>query len=367
MPYQNYYEILGLDPLATPEEIKKAYRRLAHQFHPDKNPGDSKAPEQFRRITEAYEILQDAKKRAAYDRYGSPSGRSGFGGFREPEDFDSPRKIFDDFLGEVFEDFFGIRKSKFTRVKGGDFRYNLEVSLEEAALGADMEIKVPRSSVCPLCRGNRCAPGTLPATCPVCRGWGSLRSQQGFFIREASCQCCGGEGRVIVRPCPQCRGTGRIQSNRLLSIRIPPGVDNGTRLRLRGEGERGRNGGYPGDLYVFISVRAHPLFSRAGNDVLCQVPISLVQAAEGGEVEVPTLYGKTKIKIAPGTPAGKTFTLKGYGMPILQGTGRGDQKVRLRVEIPSRLSKRQREILEAFYEISAGAKRSGGKSPASRS
>ncbi len=367
MIYQDYYELLGLDPLATPEEIKKAYRRLAHQFHPDKNPGDSSAPEQFRRINEAYEVLQDAKKRAAYDRYGTSSNRRGFEGFREPEDFRPPGEIFDDFLAEVFEDFFGIRRSRPGRVKGGDYRYNLEVSLEEAALGLGTEIKVPQRSVCPSCRGTRCSPGTLPATCPACRGYGSLRSQRGFFITSATCQRCGGEGRIILRPCPQCRGTGHIQLTRLLSIQIPPGVDNGTRLRLRGEGERGRNGGLPGDLYVFISVRTHPIFRRSGNDILCQIPITLVQAVEGGEIEVPTLYGKAKIKVAPGTPAGKTFTLTGYGMPILQGTSRGDQKVKLQVEIPSKLNKRHQELLDAFQRICAGAQKPGRKSPASRS
>jgi molecular chaperone DnaJ len=367
MAYRDYYEILGLDPLATPEEIKKAYRRLAHRFHPDKNPGDSSAPEQFRRITEAYAVLQDATKRAAYDRTGASPGWRGFEGFREPEDFHPPRKIFDDFLGEVLEEFFGTRGPKFARVKGGDFRYNIEVSLKEAALGLEMGIKVPRTSVCPLCRGTRCSPGTLPTTCPTCRGWGSLRSQRGFFITEATCQHCGGEGRVILRPCSQCRGTGRIQLTRLLHIQIPPGVDNGTRLRLRGEGEKGRNGGLPGDLYVFISVRAHPSFSRSGNDILCQIPITLDQAVEGGEIEVPTLYGKAKIKIAPGTPKGKIFTLKGYGMPILQGTGRGDQRVELRVEMPSNLNKRQQEIWEALNHLCAGAKRSGRRGPADRS
>lgn len=367
MFYQDYYERLGLDPLATPEEIKKAYRRLAHQFHPDKNPGDSSASEQFRRITEAYGVLQDAKKRAAYDRYGSSPGRRSFEGFREPEDFSPPGKIFDDFWGEVFEDLFRIRGPKVARVKGGDFRYNLEVSLEEAALGVRMEIKVPRRSVCPLCRGNRCSPGTLPTTCPACRGWGSLRSQRGFFITETTCPRCGGEGKVIVRPCSECRGTGHIQLTRLLPIQIPPGVDNGTRLRLRGEGERGRNGGLPGDLYVIVSVRTHPIFSRSGNDILCQVPISLVQAVQGAEIEVPTLNGIAKIKIAPGTPAGKTFTLKGYGMPILQETGRGDQKVKLRVEIPSKVNKRQRELLDAFNQICAGAKRAGREGPVRRS
>ena len=363
MFYQDYYELLGLDRLATPEEIKKAYRRLAHQFHPDKNPGDSSAPEQFRRITEAYEVLQDAKKRAAYDRYGAFPGRRSWEGVRESEDFSSPGKIFDDFLGEVFEDFFGIRGAKFARVKGGDFRYNIEVSLEEAALGLGMEIKVPRTSICPLCRGTRCAPGTFPTTCPTCRGLGSLRSQRGFFITETTCQRCGGEGKVILQSCCECSGRGHIQLTRLLHIQIPPGVDHGTRLRLRGEGERGRNGGLPGDLYVIVSVRTHPIFSRSGNDILCQIPITLVQAVQGAEIEVPTLGGKAKIKFAPGTPAGKIFTLKGYGMPILQGTGRGNQIVELRVEIPSKINKRQREILDAFNQIGAGTKRAGRGGP----
>jgi molecular chaperone DnaJ len=367
MIHQNYYELLGLDRLATPEEIKKAYRRLAHQFHPDKNPGDASAPERFRRITEAYEVLQDAKKRAAYDRCGSSSGGRNFEGIQEPEDFYPPGKIFEDFLGEVFEDFFGIQGRKPAGVKGGDFRYNLEVSLEEAAIGLATEIKVPRTSVCPSCRGTRCSPGTLPTLCPSCRGWGSLRSQRGFFITSAACRHCGGEGRVILLPCSQCRGKGQIPLTRLLRIQIPPGVDTGTRLRLRGEGERGRNGGRPGDLYVFISVKTHPIFSRSGNDILCQIPVPLVHAVEGGEVEVPTLYGTAKIRIAPGTPAGKTFTLRGYGMPVLQGSGRGDQKVKLRVDIPSKLNKRHQELLDAFNRICAGAQGGGREGPSGRS
>jgi molecular chaperone DnaJ len=365
MFYRGYYDLLGLVQSATPEEIKKAYRRLAHQFHPDKNPGNPSAAEQFRNITEAYEVLQDAKKRAAYDRYGASVGRGRFGGFREPEDFSPSGNFFDDFWGEIFEEFFGSRRQRFTKTKGVDFRYNLEVSLEEAAFGMETEIKVPRMSICPLCRGSRCAPGTLPMTCPACRGLGSLRAQRGFFITETTCQRCGGEGKVIVRPCSQCRGTGHIKLTRIIRTHIPPGVDNGTRLRLRGEGEMGRNGGLPGDLYIMISVRKHPIFSRSGNDILCQIPITLIQAVRGAEIEVPTLRGKAKLKISPGTPAGKSFTLKGYGMPILQGIGRGDQKVKLQVEIPSKLNRRQREILDEFNQICAGAKKARSEGSAS--
>jgi molecular chaperone DnaJ len=356
---QDYYDLLRVDPSAAPEEIKKAYRRLAHQFHPDKNPGNPSAAEQFRRITEAYEVLQDAKKRAMYDRFGATQGRRSFEGFRKPEDFSAPGNIFDDFLGEMFGEFFGTRRPKAAKTKGEDFRYNLEVSLEEAAFGMETEIKFPRTSLCPLCRGTGCAPGTLPMTCPACRGLGSRRAQRGFFMTEATCHHCQGEGKVIIRPCSRCRGTGHIKSNRILHIHIPPGVDNGTRLRLRGEGEMGGNGGPAGDLFVVISVRKHPIFLRMGNDIQCQIAVPLIQAVEGGEIEVPTLRGKAKLKIPPGNPEGKSFIFKGYGMPILHGNGRGDQRVKLQLELPSKLNKRQQELLNELRRMGGRGKRSG--------
>jgi len=330
MPSQDYYDLLGIDPSATQAEIKRAYRQLAHQFHPDKNPGNPLATEKFRRITEAYEILQDAKKRAAYDRYGTFGGRNIFAGFREPEDFPSGA----DYFNKVWADFLGTRRTKFSKIKGADLQYNLTISLEEAAFGAGREIKIPRASVCPVCRGSRCSPGTLPAICPVCRGYGSLKRQRGFFLTETKCERCQGEGKVIIQPCSKCRGRGFVKTLRILRLSIPPGVDNGTHLRLQGEGGGGRNGGHPGDLYVVIGVKKHPVFVREGNDIICEVSISLTQARKGGEIEIPTLNGKVKLKVAPDTPSGKVFTLKGQGMPFLHGTGRGDQKVLVQVKIP---------------------------------
>jgi len=349
---RDYYDLLGIDPLASPEEIKKAYRRLAHQFHPDKNPENPGAEEHFKRITEAYEILHDVRKRAAYDRRGAAMGGRGFGGFREPEDFSFRGDSFDDFFGEIFEDFLGIRRPQPRKAKGADLRYNLEISLEEAALGVEQEIEVRRMSVCPLCRGSRCAPGTSPTVCPACRGVGSLRSQRGFFQVETTCERCQGERQIIPRPCPKCAGVGRLKLTRAIHMDIPRGVDNGTRLRLSGEGEAGRHGGHPGDLYVVISVKKHPVFTREGNDLFCEVPVTFLQALMGAEIEVPTLEGKARMKMPPGTPAGKIFTLKGQGMPVLQAVGRGDLRVNLRVEIPSRLSKRQRGLLDEFARLS---------------
>ena len=349
---RDYYALLGIDSLASVEEIKKAYRRLAHQFHPDKNPGNPAAEEHFKRITEAYEILQDAQKRAAYDRLGVSMGMRGFGGFREPEDFSSRKNFFDDFFEEMIDDFFGIASSRPKKSRGADLRYNLEISLEEAASGSGQEIKVSRMSVCPLCRGSRCCPGTSLQTCPKCRGYGSIRSQRGFFILETTCRHCQGEGQIIVRPCPKCEGIGRLKVTRALRVNIPAGVDEGTRLRLRGEGEMGRNGGPPGDFYVVVSVKKHSFFTRMGNDLLCEIPVTFLQALMGAEIEVPTLEGKVRLKVPAGTPGGKVFTLKGRGMPVLNGGNRGDQKVTLRVEVPSKLSKRQRELLDEFNRLS---------------
>jgi len=349
---RDYYDLMGIDALASPEEIKKAYRRLAHQFHPDKNPGNPGAEEHFKRITEAYETLNDVRKRAAYDRRGAAMGGRGFGGFREPEDFSSRSHSFDDFFEEIFEDFFGIRKPQPRKSRGADLRYNLEISLEEAASGFERQIEVRRMSVCPLCRGSRCSPGTSPMVCPACGGFGSLRSQRGFFQVETTCERCQGERQIIPRPCPKCGGVGRLKVTRAIHMDIPRGVDQGTRLRLSGEGETGQHGGQPGDLYVVISVKKHPVFTREGNDLFCEVPVTFVQALMGAEIEAPTLEGKVRMKIPPGTPAGKIFTLRGEGMPVLQGVGRGDLKVNLRVEIPSRLSKRQRELLDEFQSLS---------------
>ena len=358
---RDYYDLLGIDSLASPEEIKKAYRRLAHQFHPDKNPGNPAAEEHFKRITEAYEVLQDAQKRAAYDRRGASRGAGGFGGFREPEDFAFPNHSFDDLFEGILADFFGTANLRAPKSRGADLRYNLEISLEEAGFGSEQEIKVPRMSVCPFCQGSRCSPASSPMTCPTCKGQGSLRSQRGFFVVETTCERCQGEGQIILRPCPRCGGMGRLKVTRALRINTPPGADSGTRLRISKEGEMDKHGGPPGDLYVVISIKKHAIFTRVGNDILCEVPVTFIQALMGAEIEVPTLEGKARVKVPPGTPAGKVLTLKGRGMPFLHGMGHGDQKVTLRVEVPSHLSKRQRELLDEFNRLTQEGQGFAGK------
>ncbi len=356
MMKQDYYDLLGVDSSATKEEIKKAYRRLAHQFHPDKNPNNPSAEEAFKRITEAYEILQDAQKRAAYDRHGPSMGRRGFEGFRQPPDVPYNRDFFEEILYEIFDDFVGPVRSRPTRTRGADLRYNLEISLEEAAFGSKQKIQFSRNSICPLCRGSRCSPGTTRIMCPTCDGHGSLRSQRGFFVVETACERCQGEGEIIPRPCSRCGGAGSLKMGFAFKINTPPGAENGTRLRLAGEGEMGRNRGPAGDFYIILSVRKHPLFSRVGNDLYCEVPITLAQAFQGAELEVPTLNGKVRMRVPAKTPSEKVFTLKGLGMPILHQNGRGDLKVKIRVEISSRLSKRDRETLEEINRLNKKGK-----------
>lgn len=334
MHYEDYYELLGVDPSATVEEIKKAYRRLAHQFHPDKNPHDPKAAEKFRRLTEAYQTLQDAQKRAAYDYYGGKNQEPFYQKFPDFEDFAPPRVFFDNFWDDFFEEFLGRPKFRSFHNRGANLRYNLEVSLEEAAWGAEKEIKILGHIICPDCQGKRSAQGTMPRVCPICHGRGIWQGQRGFFQTETACYRCAGEGQIITHPCPKCQGSGRIKSTKLIRLRIPPGVDNGSCLRLPQAGEAGRNGGQYGDLYIFINLKKHDFFTRLGGDLLCEMPISPTQAKKGGEIEVPTLRGKVKIKIPPGTRTGKIFTLKGEGMPILGRKGRGDQKIKIFIKAP---------------------------------
>jgi molecular chaperone DnaJ len=341
---RDYYDLLGIDSLATKEEIKKAYRRLAHQFHPDKNPNNPAAEESFKQITEAYEVLHDAQKRAAYDRDGPSIGRKGKEGFRQPPDVPFGKGLFEDMFDEIFEDFFGAGRPKTSRIRGADLRYDLEISLEEAAFGSEQKVQFSRQSICPLCRGDRCSPGTTRIKCPVCEGYGSLRRSRGFFVVETACERCRGEGEIIPRPCPKCGGAGSLKVGQAFKIHTPPGADNGTRLRLAGEGEMGRNGGLAGDFYVVISVKKHPLFRRAGKDLYYEVPINFNQAFRGVELEIPTLNGPVQMRVPAKTPSEKVFILKGRGMPILQQDGRGDLKVKIRVS--SRPSKRDRETIK---------------------
>ncbi len=336
MKRRDYYVLLGIDRSATPQEIKRSYRRLAHQFHPDKNPGNPAAEEHFKLVTEAYHVLIDGQKRAAYDRLNFSGTQWDFESFRDSGSSSSAKDVHDDILGEIFEGLFGTRGPARRRARGADFRYRVEISLEEAALGSSREIRIPRISVCPSCRGTKCHPGTEPVPCPVCRGHGSLRAQQGLFSVNQTCGNCQGEGEVILQTCFQCQGKGWVKTHRTLRVDIPPGADEGSRFRLKREGEQGKNGGPAGDLYVIISVKRHPYFTRQGNDLLCEVQITPSQASRGAEIEVPTLRGKVKMKVPAGVVSGSVFTLKSEGMPILQSDGRGDQKVTIRVGKPSR-------------------------------
>jgi molecular chaperone DnaJ len=350
---RDYYEVLGVSRDAGEDELKKAYRRQAIQFHPDRNPGDKQAEERFKEVNEAYQVLSDAEKRAQYDRYGhaafegmrAAGGFGGFGGF----DF---TQGFEEVFSDIFGDFFGAGRTGGRARRGEDLRYDLEIDFEEAARGAEKTIKLSRFMLCEVCKGTRSAgPGGI-RSCPNCRGSGHVRMQQGFFSISTTCGQCRGEGKIIVEPCAACHGQGRTRKMQSLSVRIPPGVDNGSRLRVGGAGEAGLSGGSPGDLYVVIHVREHPIFLRQGNDVVVEVPVSFPQAALGTEVEVPTLDGKVKVKIVSGTQSGKVMRLKGKGIPDLHGYGRGDQLVKVIVETPRRLNPRQRELLEEFARIS---------------
>ena len=350
---RDYYEVLGVSRDAGEDELKKAYRRQAIQFHPDRNPGDKQAEERFKEVNEAYQVLSDAEKRAQYDRYGhaafegmrAAGGFGGFGGF----DF---TQGFEEVFSDIFGDFFGAGRTGGRARRGEDLRYDLEIDFEEAARGAEKTIKLSRFMLCEVCKGTRSAgPGGI-RSCPNCRGSGHVRMQQGFFSISTTCGQCRGEGKIIVEPCATCHGQGRTRKMQSLSVRIPPGVDNGSRLRVGGAGEAGLSGGSPGDLYVVIHVREHPIFLRQGNDVVVEVPVSFPQAALGTEVEVPTLDGKVKVKIVSGTQSGKVMRLKGKGIPDLHGYGRGDQLVKVIVETPRRLNPRQRELLEEFARIS---------------
>ena len=346
---RDYYEVLGVSRNATDEEIKKAFRKLAHQHHPDKNPGNRKAEESFKELAEAYQVLSDAERRSMYDRFGHAAFEQGGG----PAGFDFGAG-FEDIIGDLFGDFFGTGRTRGrTRARRGqDLRYDLDVSFEEAAFGCEKTIAVPRLSTCETCAGRGAKPGTMPRTCPQCRGSGQVRFQQGFFSIAKTCGHCNGQGTIIANPCPSCTGAGVQRRTHQLNIKVPAGVDAGSRLKLRGEGEPGMNGGPAGDLYVLLHVREHPLFVREGRDIVCEVPISITQAALGTEMEVPTLEGTARVKIPASTQSGQVFRLKGQGIPDLNGYGRGDELVRVVVETPKKLSARQRELLEEFARLS---------------
>ncbi|MGH7771302.1 MAG: molecular chaperone DnaJ [Candidatus Binatia bacterium] len=345
---RDYYELLGLNRSASGEEIKKAYRKLALKYHPDRNPGDKQAEEKFKEISEAYQVLTDPEKRVQYDQFGHAAFGHG-GPFKGGFDFTTG---FEDIFGDIFGEFFGAGTTRRrSRTRGEDLRYNLDIAFEEAVLGTAKKIKIPRQASCDRCRGSGSKPGSAPQTCPTCRGRGQVSFQQGFFHVSRTCSQCRGEGTTISDPCSSCNGTGRVRKLHTLSVKIPPGVDTGSRLKLRGEGESGISGGLPGDLYVVIQVEPHPLFIRDGLDIICEVPISFVQAALGTDIDVPTLEGKVKMKIPPGTQSGKVFRLKGKGVRDVQGYHQGDQHVRVVLETPTHLTPRQRELLKEFAEL----------------
>jgi molecular chaperone DnaJ len=342
---RDYYEVLGVARTATSQELKSAFRKLAIQYHPDKNPGDKGAEDRFKEASEAYEVLCDGEKRARYDRFGHQAP-GGFG----PSPFEAGfTGNINDIFGDIFGEIFGQRgRSRGARQRGADLRYNLEVSFTEAAFGTEAKVKIPRHKQCSTCHGSGSKPGTGPKTCPTCHGAGELRMTQGFFQISRTCGHCQGAGKVITDPCTTCRGAGKVETESALSVKVPPGVDTGTRLKLTGEGEPGDRGGPPGDLYVVVHVHEHPIFIREDTEVICEVPISFTQAALGATIDVPTLDGKVKMKIPSGTQSGKVFRLRGKGIPHLNGYQRGDQHVRVTVEVPEKLTKKQRELLEQF-------------------
>jgi molecular chaperone DnaJ len=343
-----YYEVLGVERSASAEIIKGAYRKAAKEHHPDRNHGDTTAEIRFKEVSEAYDVLKDGQKRAAYDRFGHAAFENGGGRGANGFDFASSfTDIFDDLFGE----FTGGRRTR-RQNRGQDLRYNLEISLEECFKGRGAQIKVPTAVTCEACDGSGAEKGSKPEQCPTCSGIGKVRASQGFFTIERTCPSCRGSGRYIRNPCKACHGAGLVQKERTLAVDVPPGVEEGTRIRLAGEGQAGINGGPAGDLYLFIAVKPHPIFQRDGHDLYCRAPVTLVTAALGGAIEVPTVDGgRTKLTIPDGTQSGHQFRLRGKGMPVLRGGSMsGDLYVEVVVETPVKLSKKQKELLRAFEQ-----------------
>ncbi len=347
-----FYEVLGVSRSCSDVELKAAFRKAAMQYHPDRNPGDTGAEHKFKELNEAYQILSDGQKRAAYDRYGHAAFEPGGNGFSAGDGFAaSMADIFDDLFGDVMGRRGGARGGT---TRGSDLRYNLEITLEEAFSGKTANLSLPTSITCTGCGGSGAKPGAKPRACPTCGGYGRVRAQQGFFSIERTCPHCHGQGAMIDNPCPQCAGSGRVTRERSLSVNVPAGVEDGTRIRLAGEGEAGLRGGPPGDLYIFVSTKPHPFFQRDGADLFCRVPISMVQASLGGEIAVRTLGGgETKVKIPEGTQSGKQFKVKSKGMPVLRSRDIGDLYIQVTVETPQSLTKRQRELLAEFDSLSS--------------
>ena len=356
MAKRDCYEVLGVERTAEPEEIKKAYRKLALKYHPDKNPGDKTAEEQFKELGEAYEILSDPEKRALYDQHGHAAfdrraGGYGAGGFHDP--FEIFREVFGG--GGIFDDLFGGGRSDPSQPqRGNDLRYDMEITFDEAAQGCEKEITVSKPAPCETCQGSGAEPGSRIRTCPSCGGRGQVVNSRGIFSIAQTCPHCQGAGRVLDKPCKACHGQGRRERSSKIKLRIPAGVDTGSRLRSSGNGEAGFRGGPPGDLYVVLHVQPHAIFQRDGDDLLCEVPVSFTQAALGAEIEVPALDGGTMIKIPPGTQPGTMFRLKSKGMKNVQGYGHGDLHIRVNVEVPTHLSPAQEAKLQEFADLCNG-------------
>ena len=346
---RDYYEVLGLSRNASEQDIKKSFRRLAMKYHPDRNPDDAESLAKFKEAKEAHDVLTDPRKRSAYDQFGHAgvSGQGGFGG-GGPGDFGAGG--FSDIFGDVFGDIFGGRAGGRRTHRGTDLRYELSLTLEEAVAGKDVSIKIPTTVECHYCGGSGAKPGTKPKECSTCHGTGQVRMQQGFFSIQQTCPTCRGTGSVIDDPCKHCRGSGRLREEKTLSVKVPPGVDTGDRIRLAGEGEPGEQGGPPGDLYVQVMVQDHPIFTREESHLYCEVPISFASAALGGEMEVPTLSGKVVLKVPPGTQTGKMFRMRGKGVKPVRGGPVGDLICRVVVETPVNLTERQKELLRELDE-----------------
>jgi len=350
---RDYYEVLGVPRDVSSGELKKAYRKTALENHPDRNPGDEAAEERFKEASEAYAVLSDDEKRRAYDRFGfdgvgAAGGPGGPGGFQDFGDLGNFTDLFSDVFGDLFGGQHGGRRRAGRGQRGADLRYNLEIELAEVVDGLEASIEIPKMRPCGTCSGSGARPGTQPEPCSRCGGMGQVVFQQGFFRVSRPCDACAGAGEIVRERCSDCRGAGRVEGQQAIRVKVPAGVDDGMRLRLSGEGEAGIAGGPPGDLFVVLSLKPHPLFERDGADLHCQVPVSFVQAALGDEIEVPTLGGKVTLKVPAGTQTGKILRLRGKGVPTLRSSVRGDQLLHIFAEVPSKLSKRQRELLEEF-------------------
>jgi molecular chaperone DnaJ len=364
MSKQDYYQLLGVDRGVSADELKKAYRKLAMQYHPDRNPGNQEAEHKFKEISQAYEVLKDEQKRAAYDRYGhaafEQAGMGSAGGRSSERGGFDPNMDFADIFSDLFGDFMGGRgtgpsggAARSAKTRGSDLRYNLSISLEEAFTGKQQKIQFTTAAACATCKGAGSKDGSAPVLCKSCNGSGRLRMQQGFFTVEKTCTACHGVGQVISDPCNSCAGEGRVRKEKTLSVSIPEGVEEGTRIRLTGEGEVGFRGGAPGDLYIFVSIKSHPFFIREGEDIHCKVPVKMTTAALGGIIEVPSIEGgRTRVTIPTGTQPGDQFRLKKKGMPVMRSGGRrGDMYIHCQVETPTRLTKRQKDILQEFETL----------------